>query len=101
VLPFRFQQGLDELPRLRPVPIACPDHQSDEVALPIDEVRGGRPPHTPLLPGHIPALIEQDGGNVSSLLDGPFDQVRVLADIHEEDFEALVFELAVEPVDGR
>ena len=69
--------------------------------MPVDDVGSGSTPHAPLFPGHLSALIEDDGSNIPALLDGSLDQVRVLPDIHEENFEALVLELAVDSVNGR
>jgi hypothetical protein len=96
-----LQKVLNELPGLRLAPIVWPDHHPNEVALSVDDVGRGCPPYAPLFPGCLSALIEHDGSNIPPLLHGPPDQVGVLPDIHEENFETLALELTVDPVNGR
>jgi hypothetical protein len=97
----RLEQGLDQASGLRLSPIPGPDHHAGETALAVDEVRSRGPPYAPLPPGHVPALIEEDGGNVAPLLHGTLDQIGALPDVYQQDLETSVLELAIDLVDGR
>src|SRR3990170_1823873 len=73
-LRIRFEERLDELAGRRGAPVTRPRQPSNELPAPVDEIGGGWSPDAVRLPGHVPALIEQDGSDVAPLPDGPPDQ---------------------------
>jgi hypothetical protein len=95
------EQRLDERPRGRARPVSPSDHAADQSALRIDEVGGGRPPHAIALARHVTALIEKDGRRVAALAHDLTYVRWFLPEVHQENFQALGLELAVQPVDGR
>src|SRR3989338_7028974 len=96
-----LEQREDKRASRRARPAAWPDATPDELAASVDEVERGRAPDPVDLSGDLPALIEEDGGDVAPLLNGSLDQFRVLPEADHEHLEALALKVRVELVDGR
>ena len=97
----RFGERNDELAGCRASPVTRPDGMPDELAAAIDEVCRRRAPDPIELSGHLPGLVEQDRGDVATLLDSALDQPRVLPKADQQDLQPLALQFGVELVDGR
>jgi hypothetical protein len=95
------EQRLDERPRGRARPVSPSDDAADQSALRVDEVGGGRPPYAIALARHVTALVEKDGRRIAAIARDLTYVLGLLPEAHQQDFQALGLELAVQPVDGR
>ena len=95
------QQRLDERARGRALPAAWPHGAPDQPPLPVDEVHGGRSPHSVHAAGDVTAFIEEHGRRVAALLRGLSHEIGILAEIDEPHLEALALQLLVQAIDGR
>jgi len=74
---------------------------TEEAALAIDEIGGGRAPDSVELAGHVTGGIEEHGRSVAAFLGGLLHGVGTLAEADQQDFETFTLELPVQPIDGR
>jgi hypothetical protein len=96
-----FEEGLHERAPLGRVPPACADDTPDHLALPVDEVEGGRSPDAVDAPGDVAAPVDQDGWLVAPLLDRLADERGILTEVDQANFQTAVAECLVQRADGR
>lgn len=96
-----FEQGFDERLSRGGVPPAWADDTPDHLALPVDEVEGRWTPDTVDAPGDVAATIDQDRGLVASLLDRLADELEILTEVDQTNFQTATAELLVQRADGR
>lgn len=96
-----FEQRLHERPRRGGVPSPRADHTAHHLALAVDEVERGRSPDAVDAPGDVAAPVDQDGRLVASLLDRPADELWILTEVDQANFETAAAELLVQRADGR
>src|SRR5213078_2561922 len=68
---------------------------------PVGEVGGGRPPDPVELPRDLSGLVEEDGGDVTTLGGRALHARGVFPKADQQDLEPLCPKILVQPVDGR